>query len=232
MTAGLAYASRLESVRFMLTYQLPSVLRGLLIPLPFWAEVATRLDTGRGVATVERLTERYAGRPVMLRSVGGQTLLVLAAGDVRQVLESPVSVYGMNANEKRRLFSEFAPDVLNGSPPDLHAERRPFNEAVLDYGHEPHRLAERFLMVVHEEVAAMLRDAGVLDYERSLAAFRRIARRCALGDAAADDTELSEEHSRLRLDGDWLGLKFWNSTQERTAPCVDGRTDPAVRSRR
>ena len=56
----------------------------------------------------------------------------------------------------------------------------------------------------------MLADAEVLDYERSLAAFRRIARRCALGDAAADDTELSEEHSRLRADADWLGLKVWN----------------------
>ena len=210
MTSELPRASLLENVRFTMTYQLPSLLRGLLIPLPFWAEVATRLDTGRGVATVERLTERYAGRPVMLRSIGGQTLLVLAAGDVRQVLESPVSVYAMNANEKRRLFSEFAPDVLNGSPPDLHAQRRPFNEAVLDYGHEPHRLAERFLRVVHEEVTAMLADGGVLDYERSLAAFRRISRRCALGDAAADDTELSEEHSRLRRDGDWLGLKVWN----------------------
>ena len=125
-----------------------------------------------------------------------------------------MSVYGMNAAEKRRLFSPFAPDALNGSPPDLHAERRPFNEAVLDYGHEPHRFAERFLRVVHEEVAAMLADAGVLDYERSLAAFRRIARRCALGDAAADDTELSEEHSRLRADADWLGLKVWSRRRD------------------
>src|SRR4026209_2812813 len=56
----------------------------------------------------------------------------------------------------------------------------------------------------------MLADAGELDYERSVAAFRRIARRCALGDAAADDTELSEEHGRLRADADWLGLKFWS----------------------
>jgi cytochrome P450 len=214
MTSGLARASFSENVRFTLTNLLPSLLRGLAIPLPFWTEVATRFDTGRGVATVERLTERYAGRPVVLRSVGGQTLLVLAAGDVRRVLESPVSVYAMNAAEKRRLFSPFAPDALNGSPPDIHAERRPFNEAVLDYGHEPHRFAERFLRVVHEEVAAMLADAGVLDYERSLAAFRRIARRCALGDAATDDTELSEEHGRLRADGDWLGLKFWSRRRD------------------
>jgi len=135
-----------------------------------------------------------------------------------------VSVYGMNAAEKRRLLSPFAPDALNASPPDLHAQRRPFNEAVLDYGHEPHRLAERFLRVVREEVAAMLADAGVLDYERSLAAFRRIARRCALGDAAADDTELSQEHSRLRVDGDWLGLKVWNRGRNaRLRASMDGR---------
>ena len=209
MTAGLAHASRLESLRFTVTNLLPSMLRGLAIPMPFWTEVATRLDTGRSVATVERLTERYAGRPVMLRGVRGQTLLVLAADDVRRVLESPVSVFAMNAAEKRRLLSPIAPDALNGSPPDLRGERRPFNEAVLDYGHEPHRLAERFLGVVHEEVTAMLADAEVLDYERSLPAFRRIARRCAFGDAAADDTALSEEHGRLRADADWLGLKVW-----------------------
>ncbi len=209
MTSGLPRASLLENARFTLTYLLPSMLRGIAIPLPFWTELATRFDTGRGAATVERLTERYGGRPVMLRGVGGPTLVVLAAEDVRRVLESPVSTYGMNAAEKQRLFSPFAPDALNGSPPPLHAERRPFNEAVLDYGHEPHRLAERFLRVVHEEIDRMLAGAGELDYERSLAAFRRIARRCAFGDAAADDTELSEEHSRLRSDADWLGLKRW-----------------------
>ncbi len=224
MTTGLAHASLSESVRFTLTNLLPSLLKGLAIPLPFWTEVATRFDTGRGVATVDRLTERYAGRPVMLRSIGGQTLLVLAADDVRRVLESPVDIYGMNAAEKRRLFSPFAPDALNGSPPELHAERRPFNEAVLDYGHEPHRLAERFLRVVQEEVAAMLADAADLDYERSLMAFRRIARRCVFGDAAADDTELSEEHSRLRADGDWLGLKVWDRRRDaRLKASMDGR---------
>ena len=214
MTSELPRASLPESVRFTLTFLLPNMLRGIAIPLPFWTELATRFESGRGAATVERLTERYSGHPVMLRSIGGQTVLVLAADDVRRVLESPVSVYGMNAPEKRRLFSPFAPDALNGSSPDLHAERRPFNEAVLDYGHEPHRFAERFLRVVHEEVAAMLADARVLDYERSLAAFRRIARRCVLGDAAADDTELSEEHSQLRSDADWLGLKVWSRRRD------------------
>jgi cytochrome P450 len=224
MTAGIPRVSFGESLRFTLTYLLPSLLRGIAIPMPFWTELATRFDQGRGVATVERLTQRYGGRPVMLKSVGGQTLLVLAADDVRRVLESPVAVYGMNAAEKRRLFALFAPDALNGSPPDVRPERRPFNEAVLNYGHEPHVFAERFLRIVHEEVGAMLADAGVLDYERSLAAFRRISRRCALGDAAADDTELSEEHERLRGSADWLGLKFWRrGSDARLKASMDGR---------
>ena len=229
MTSGLPRASLLENVRFTLTYLLPSMLRGLAIPLPFWTEVATRFDNGRGVATVERLTERYAGRPVMLRGVSGQTLLVLAADDVRRVLESPVSVYGMNAGEKRRLFARVrtrcAQRLTAGAPCRAPAVQR----GRADYGHEPHRFAERFLTVVHEEIAAMLADDGVLDYERSLAAFRRIARRCALGDAAADDTELSEEHSRLRADADWLGLKFWNRRRNaRLRASMDARIERYV----
>jgi cytochrome P450 len=210
LTSGIPRASLGENLRFTLTYLLPSMLRGALIPQRFWTDAGIRLDNGRSVATVERLTRRYAGRPVILRGIGGQTLLVLAADDVRRVLEAPVSVYAMNTGEKQRLFAEFAPDVLNGSPPELHAERRPFNEAVLNYGQEAHRFAERFLRVVHEEVGGMLAGEGDLDYERSLAAFRRISRRCAFGDAAANDTAFSEEHSRLRADGDWLGLKVWD----------------------
>jgi len=70
------------------------------------------------------------------------------------------------------------------------------------------------IVIIGEEVATMLETATVLDYERSLAGFRRINRRLVLGDAAADDTALSEEHSRLRGDGNWLGLKFWNRRRD------------------
>src|SRR5258708_473486 len=82
----------------------------------------------------------------------------------------------------------------------------------------------------------MLGTATVLDYDRSLAGSRRISRRCVLGDSAADDTELSEEHSRLRGDGDWLGLKVWNrrrdarlraSMEERIRAYVDA-AEPAT----
>ena len=159
---------------------------------------------------MERLSGRHDGRSLLLRGVLGETLLILTTEDVRRVLDSPVEVFALDAREKQRALEPFAPDALNASPPALRGQRRPFNEAVLDYGHEPHRFAERFLAIVGQEITVMLATASVLDYERSLAGFRRISRRCVLGDAAADDTELSEEHSRLREDGNWLGLKVWN----------------------
>ena len=211
MTTGLPPASLLENARFALTYAFPSLLRGAVIPQRFWTELATRLNTGQwAVATVERLAERHGGRSVLLRSVLGETVLILTTEDVRRVLDSPVDMFALDAREKQRALAPFAPDALNASPPALRGQRRPFNEAVLDYGNEPHRLAERFLAIVGEEITAMLATATVLDYERSLAGLRRISRRCVLGDSAADDTELSEEHSRLREDGNWLGLKVWN----------------------
>jgi hypothetical protein len=211
MTTGLPRASLFENGRFALTYALPSLLRGALIPQRFWTETATRLNTGQwAVATVERLAGRHDGRSLLLRGVLGPTLLILTTEDVRRVLDSPVDLFALDAREKKRALEPFAPDALNASPPSLRPQRRPFNEAVLDFGHEPHRLAERFIAIVAQETTAMLETATVLDYERSLACFRRISRRCVLGDAAADDTELSEEHSRLREDGNWLGLKVWN----------------------
>jgi len=210
-TTGLPTASLFENARFALTYAFPSLLRGALIPQPFWTELATRLNTAQwAVATVEHLSSRHGGHSVLLRSVLGETVLILTAEDVRRVLDSPVAEFALDAREKVRALQPFAPDALNASPPALRGQRRQFNEAVLDYGHEPHRLAERFLAIASEEITAMLGTATVVDYERSLAGFRRINRRCVLGDAAADDTELSEEHSRLRGDGNWLGLKFWN----------------------
>jgi cytochrome P450 len=182
-----------------------------LIPQSPWTDLATRLNTGQwSVATIEWLSRRHSGSSLHLRGVTGETLLILTTDDVRRVLESPVAEFALDAREKVRALEPVAPDALNASAPPLRPQRRPFNEAVLDYGHEPHRLAERFLAIVGEEITAMLGTATVLDYERSLGRFRRINRRIVLGDAAADDTELSDEHSRLREDGNWLGLKVWN----------------------
>ena len=158
---GLPRASPLENGRFTLTYALPGLLRGAVIPQPFWTGLATRLNTGQwAVATMERLFGRHDGRSLLLHGVLGETLLILTTEDVRRVLDSPVELFALDAREKQRALEPFAPDALNASPPALHVQRRPFNEAVLDYGHEPHRLAEQFLAIVGQEITAMLGTAG------------------------------------------------------------------------
>ena len=154
MTTGLAPASHLENARFALTYALPSLLRGAVIPQPFWTELTTRLNTGQwAVATVERLSEQHGGRSLLLRGVLGETLLILTTEDVRRVLDSPVEVFALDAREKQRALEPFAPDALNTSPPALHDQRRPFNEAVLDYGHEPTFFYRRMRTVFERMVA-------------------------------------------------------------------------------
>lgn len=214
-TRGIPRASLTENARFTLTYVLPNLLRGPYIGQPFWMRLTARLDTARWAASlVERLQDRYGGRAVLVHGVTGNALLVLSAEDARRVLQSPVDLYAMDTVEKHRGLSVFQPDGVIVSRGALRRQRRPFNEAVLDFGHEPHRLAERFVTVIGEEIPVMLEHAerhsgGVLSPEAFDEGFRRIARRCIFGDAARDDTAVSNALAILRHDGNWMGYKFW-----------------------
>src|SRR6478609_5574625 len=101
MTTALPQASLLERARFTVTYALPSLLRGALIPQSPWTTIATRLNTGQwAVATVEWLSGRHGGRSLLLRGVTGKTLLILTTDDVRRVLDSPVADFALDAKEK------------------------------------------------------------------------------------------------------------------------------------
>ena len=62
----------------------PDHAQGIAIPLPFWTELATRFDTGRGVGTVERLTGALLRPAVLLQASAGRRSsswpLVMSAG--------------------------------------------------------------------------------------------------------------------------------------------------------
>lgn len=89
-------------------------------------------------------------------------------------------------------------------------ERRTFNEAALDTGQPLHHLAEPLLAKVTEETGRLLAGAeanGQLGWEEFGAAFGRLVRRVVLGDAASDDSEVSELMTALRADANWGGLR-------------------------
>jgi cytochrome P450 len=66
-----------------------------------------------------------------------------------------------------------------------------------------HRLASRFVAVVHEE-ATGLAAAGAIRWDDLHAAFQRITRRVVLGDTAADDTDLTDQLAALLAAGNRL----------------------------
>jgi cytochrome P450 len=84
----------------------------------------------------------------------------------------------------------FQPDALTISRGGAWRNRRAFTEAVLDTGEPRHRDADRFAAIAAEEARAL--GEGELAWEAWNDAFRRITRRVVLGEAAADDRELSE----------------------------------------
>jgi cytochrome P450 len=68
-------------------------------------------------------------------------------------------------------------------------------------------LADRFAVVVRDECAHLLeRSQRALVWRRYTAAWQRVVRRVVLGDAAADDHELTDMLVRLRRDANWAFL--------------------------
>jgi len=85
-------------------------------------------------------------------------------------------------------MAHFQPDALTISRGNDWRSRRKFAESIL--GRAP---AERVREVAREEAEALLSSLdGELTYEPFNAAIDRIARRVVLGDAAADNTDLSD----------------------------------------
>ncbi|HKH13815.1 MAG TPA: cytochrome P450, partial [Solirubrobacterales bacterium] len=95
---------------------------------------------------------------------------------------------------KRKGMVAFQPDALTISRGDEWRNRREFTEAVLETGAPMHGLADGFAATAREEAGALVGEtAGELTWDEWQRAFRRLARRVILGDAARDDDELTGE---------------------------------------
>jgi cytochrome P450 len=196
--AGLPSASLVENARFNALVVVPNVVQGIFRRRRAAVGAATRANVdGRAVKLLSGMHRSHGGGPVWVHTGRDPALLLLAPADVHRALEGSPAPFASDPPAKRDGMVGFQPDAVTISRGETWRNRRAFNEAVLDYRHPVHGFAERFAAIAREEAAELFGAAAVAGGELRFGpwneVFVRITRRIVLGDAAADDTELSTE---------------------------------------
>ncbi|MGV9360792.1 cytochrome P450 [Amycolatopsis sp. NPDC003731] len=199
-------ASVAETLRVALGVALPTLAGGVIKRRPAAMAVAGKLQYDRpAVRLLRRLHDRHYGHPLKLRVPGRSVGLALSGADVKRLLAGAPTPFSPSTVEKRAALGHFQPHgVLISAPADRPARRR-FTEAVLEPGRPLHELAAPFARATAEE-AAVLRTSETLDWNTFNVAWWRLVRRIVLGSQARDDTTLTDQLERLRLDANWAYL--------------------------
>jgi hypothetical protein len=207
----LPVAGPLDTLSVVLGVLVPTIAKGVIIRRPRMVAMAEMLGLDDAAVTrLQRLRRTYGAGPVLLRLPFRTLGVVLAPDDVHRILEETPEPFATATSEKRAALSHFEPKGSLISHGADRADRRRFNEEVLDHHREVHRLADRFVMAAGEEASALLshvRRRGVLSWDAFSHAWFRLVRRVVFGDGAANDHELSYLTSQLRSDANWAFLK-------------------------
>ncbi|SEG41285.1 Cytochrome P450 [Thermomonospora echinospora] len=200
-------ASVADTLRIGATVLVPTVARGVLARRPRIVRLAEAIDADRRAGDLlQRMRSRYGPGPLLLRLPGRRLALVLSPGDVERVLTGSPEPFSPANLEKRSALSQFQPHGVLISDAAKRPDRRRFNEAVLDTSAPVHRYGEAITAKVREE-AELLREeigrTGELDWDTFRVAWWRVIRRVVLGDAARDDSEISDLLTRLRMSANW-----------------------------
>ncbi len=189
---------------------LPTVSKGLIIRRPKVVAMAERLGLDRrAVRRMQRIRDKYAPGPLLIHFPGQPRALILSPDHVHRVLDESPEPFATASSLKREALVHFEPKMALVSHGYKRAERRRFNEEVLDTGQAMHRLAETFLSIVSEEAEQLLaktRHGEELTWDLFAATWFPMVRRIVLGDAARDDEELRELLDSLRSNANWAFL--------------------------
>jgi cytochrome P450 len=211
MSTLIPYASPSDTLRAFRDIILPTVAKGVIRRRPTAVALAERLALDRrAIRRMQRLRNRYGPGPVRLRVPGRRYALILSPQHVHRVLEQSPEAFSVVTAEKRAALSHFEPQGVLISRGAARADRRRFNETVLDSRHAMHRLAERFVAVAEAEADSLLaewRRRGELRWSEFTEGWFRLVRRVVFGDGARDDREVTDLLARLRADANWAFLK-------------------------
>jgi cytochrome P450 len=203
---GLPEASLAESLRFVATGLLPSLMRGLFSPRRQWMKWLTAMNTdGKAIATLSEIRRKHGGEGVRL--LGGRIVTLWGVDAIKEVLDQSAEVYGSDSGAKKKGMCHFQPDALTISRGEEWRDRRAFNESVLATSERIHPDAERFLYVVQDEVARLRIGPEMewVDFERL---FDHITLRVIFGDRSRGDKELTDLLEKLMGEANRIvGLK-------------------------
>jgi cytochrome P450 len=198
------HASVVDGVRFTAQVGVPNVVLGLFAKRTLPARVSSTLHGDHlAYLLVEGLVRRLGPDPFWIRVGKEEVLLVHHPDDIKLVLEGSPAPFAADPDTKRKGMLAFQPNALTISRDELWAKRRRFAEAVLDTGSPVHRLAPRFVAVALDEADALV-EVGTVRWDDLHHAFQRITRRVVFGDAAADDTGITDQLSDLMAAGNRL----------------------------
>ncbi len=197
-------ASLLENARFNALVIVPNAVQGVFRRRRMPVAAATRANVdGQAVGLLSGMYKRHHGGPVWVRVIRDRALLLLTPADVNRALVGSPDPFASDPPAKRDGMVAFQPDALTISRGALWRNRRDFTEAVIGTGSEAEE-DDRFAAVAREEAVAMLEVHSELGFEAWNESFRRIARRVILGDAAAEDYELSETLAEMMSEGNGM----------------------------
>jgi cytochrome P450 len=195
-----------DTLAFLAEVAGPVIAKGPIVRRPGMVALAGKLALDRrGLTRMQRLSERYGRGPLMMRLPDRPTAVTLSAEHVARVLDQTPEPFATASSEKVAALAHFEPAGVLISHGPKRAERRRYNEAVLEPDRAMHRLSARFVEVVDQELEPLLRSLSgrPLGWEEFARAFRRIVRRVILGDGARDDRELTSQLDRLRGVANW-----------------------------
>lgn len=185
----------------------PLVAQGAIVRRPratAWAERRQVDRTARRV--LDGLRARYDGAPLVVRLGGRRMVLATRPEHVERILAGSPEPFTPASWEKRGALAHFQPDGVLVSPLAERAERRPYNEAVLDMSEPVHRDGDALVAVVERETSALVaavEASGRLEWDAFAASWWRLVRTVVLGRGARDDERLVALLDALRRDGNW-----------------------------
>src|SRR5690606_3849528 len=185
----------------------PLVAQGAIVRRPratAWAERRQVDRTARRV--LDGLRARYDGAPLVVRLGGRRMVLATRPEHVERILAGSPEPFTPASWEKRGALAHFQPDGVLVSPLAERAERRPYNEAVLDMSEPVHHDGEALVAVVERETSglvAAVEASGRLEWDAFAATWWRLVRTVVLGRGARDDERLVALLDALRRDGNW-----------------------------